>query len=160
MYLPISAYHHLGWYWPPFWNLDSSSLDRILPGLRHIHPCHGQDEQVMFCMQEKHKDRMMPQSDSVCDFLLTDVRLPGDAGHHAPAHLAWQHHSRWGLFSSSASDLHACQEKILDTSITFIIPRFFPLDLQFLSHFYNQGFKLSFLAPFWWLQFFLIRNWQ
>ena len=59
-------------------------------------------------MHEKDKDRMMPQGDSVCDFLLTDVRLPGDAGHHAPALLPWQHHSRSGLFSSSALDLHAC----------------------------------------------------
>ena len=125
MYLPISAYHRVGWYWPPIWNLDSSSLDRVLPGLRHIHPCHGQDEQVRLSNHERDKDRMMPQSDSVCDFLLTDVRLPCDALHHAPAHLPWQHHSRSGLFLSSASDLHACQEKILDTSITFIIPRFF-----------------------------------
>ena len=76
-----------GWYWSPIWNLDSSSLDWILPGLCHIHPCHGQDEQVLLSMHEKDKDRMMPQSDSVCDLLLTDVRLPGDAGHHAPAHL-------------------------------------------------------------------------
>ena len=131
MYLPISAYHHLGWYWPPIWNLDSSSLDRVLPGLCHLHPCHSQDEQVLLYMHEKDKDRMMPQSDSVCDFLLTDVRRPDDAGDHAPAHLSWQHHSRSGLFSSSALDLHACLanhfyhswffHSIFNSFLTFII---------------------------------------
>ena len=156
MYLPISACCYLGWYRPPIWNLDSPSLDWILPGLCHIHPCHGQDEQVLLCMHEKDKDRMMPQIWGISAEWLSLWLFP----HWCPS--PWW---CWRPCSCSPPMATPLQVRTLfilclrfacmlsQSLLSFLI---FPLNLQFLSHFDNQWFMLSFLAPFWWLQFLLI----
>ena len=163
MYLPISTYHHLGWYWPPIWNLDIFPWIGFSLGYAISTPVMAKMNRSCWACTRKTKIEWCPRVTQFVTFsslisvslvMLATMLLLSSHGNTTPGQ---------DSFHPLPQICKYAKPRFL--RLAFVFNHFyhsliFPLNLQFLSHFYNQGFKLSFLAPFWWLQFILIRNWQ